>query len=268
MGVLNPVYALVIPSLVFITIPLAVLAGITTTLAFSVLIVRVLAVYLDIVISLIPQSLSGTTPAGAASSSSPMYRRLNGLKTPSSPTSPSASSQQTPRALRHHRRRRSSASAISGGGSASSVSERGLGLIPSVGAERDFEGIGGWRVGRDEDQDDVAWTTVNPPPPERSPLIHLPRHHARSASGRPTTPGEGGPYLMMKSGRTRSPETRPSKRASPNSSRARTPTGPRLSFAPLGQPDGYFALSTGASAPSASASPKAVRKVPSSHPVE
>jgi hypothetical protein len=229
---------------------------------------------LDIVLSLIPHSFSGNAP-GTASPPSAMHRRLHSLKTPPLPLTPSASapSPHAPRSLRHHRRRRSSASVISGGGSASSLSERGLGLIPSVGAERDFEGIGGWRVGRDEDQDDIAWTTVNPPPPlplaERSPLlIHLPRHHVRSVSGGPTTPGEGGPYLMMKSGRTRSPEAKSSKRASPNSSRARTPTGPRLGFAPLGQPDGYFALSMGASAPSVSSSPKAARKVPSSHPVE
>lgn len=69
---------------------------------------------------------------------------------------------------------------------------------------------------------------------------------------------------MMRSGRTMSPETRNSKRTSPNSSRARTPTGPRHGgFFPLGagQPDGYFALGHGSgAAQSVAASPKAMRK--------
>lgn len=261
MGLFNPLYALVIPSLLFITIPLAVLAGITTTLAFSVLVVRVFVVYLDIVISFIPQSLTSITHSGSGGgASTPIRLRQQQLLSSVKETSPSSPSS---RSQRPHRRRRSSASAISGGGSASSISERGLGLVPSVGPERDFEGIGGWRLGRgqDEREEDMAWTTVNPLPPDRS--LHLPRHHARTASGGPTTPGEGGPYLMMKNGRTRSPETKTSKRTSPNSSRARTPTGPRLSFAPIAQPDGYFAFSNSIPASSASSSPKAARKAPS-----
>lgn len=227
MALFNPLYALVIPSLCLVTVPLAILAGITTTLAFSVLLLRVLVVYLEMALSLVPQSFSSLTtrtfPQTITTTASPLPL-----------ASPLRRQQQQP----NHRRRRSSASGLSG--SASSISERGLGLIPSVGAERDFEGVGGWRVGGAED--DELWTTVNPrlEMPERS--FGGGRHHHRTPSG-PTTPGEGG-FLMMK-GRTRSPETGGSMKTptSPNSSRARTPTGPRITFTGMGQADGYFALS-------------------------
>lgn len=220
MGLPSPVHALVVPWLCLITVPLAILAGITTTLAFSVLIFRVFLIYLDILFSLAPSPLRRRHPATPAGTPrvSPPRRQL--LYSPP----------------QHRRRRRSSAST-------SSLGERGLGLIPSVGAERDFEGIGGWRLGgRVEDE---LWTTVSNPPPER--------HHYRSPSaGGPTTPGEGG-YLMMK-GRARSPaESSPVVlySASPNSSRARTPTGPRVAFKGSGQADGYFALSRNTSPRSA-----------------
>lgn len=284
MGLINPLYALTIPSLVLITIPLAILATITTTLAFSVLFLRALAVYLDLVLSFVPQSLTGPSSSSSSSSSpSPAQQqqqqalRARTLKLaqspPPAPPLVLSSPHSSTRSLHHpRRRRRSSASVVS-----APISERGLGLIPSVGAERDFEGIGGWRRvngqgGPSDDEDDLAWTTVNPPL-----QLQLPRHHARSASGPSgglpggggggggvTTPGDGGTYLMMRSGRTMSPETRNSKRTSPNSSRARTPTGPRHGgFFPFGagQPDGYFALSHGSgAAQSVAASPKSMRK--------
>lgn len=264
MGLVNPLYILTIPSLVIVSIPLAILATLTTTIAFSILFLRALAVYIDIIVSFVPQSIIPSTPKSDQQQLQQQQQqrqrsrsfRLTQSPSPLLPSSPHSST----RSLRHHRRRRSSTSAAS-----MPVRESGLPLIPSVGAERDFEGIGGWRrVAQREgngngdyyDEDDVAWTTVNPPL-----QLQLPRHHVRSASGPSgggaTTPGDG--YLMMRSGRTRSPETRsmPSKRASPNSSRARTPTGPRL-----GQHDGYFAFSHSANGhvSSAASSPKATRQ--------
>uniref|UniRef100_A0A8H7ND73 Uncharacterized protein n=1 Tax=Bionectria ochroleuca TaxID=29856 RepID=A0A8H7ND73_BIOOC len=227
MGLFNPVYALLIPSLVFVTIPLAILAGLTTTLAFSVLILRVIVVYLDIALSVVPQSLAGR---GTASLQQRLAASRNAAK-----TLPYSQSPSPLRSSIRHRRRRSSVSALSGGSTSSlSASERGPGLIPSIGPEREFEGIGGWRLG--DDDDDELWTTVNALP-DRS----LGRHHGRTSSTGPTTPGEGG-YLMMK-GRTHSPEAR--KAASPNCSRARTPTGPRVGFATTNMNQnegGYFAL--------------------------
>lgn len=236
---LNPVYALFIPSLIFITIPLALLAGLTTTLAFSILIFRVIVVYLDIALSVVPQSLSNQ-------SSRSLHERMNIGRYPTK--RPFSQSPSPPRTIRQHRRRRSSAASVFSGGSNISLaaSERGPGLIPSIGPEREFEGIGGWRLANDDD--DELWATVNASP-ERS----LGRHHARTSSaGGATTPGEGGD-LMMK-GRTHSPETW--KAASPNVSRARTPNGPRVAFS--NQNDGgYFALGMSGSS-SSNAGKKAV----------
>lgn len=302
MGLVNPLYALtIIPSLVLVTIPLAILATITTTLAISVLFLRVLTVYLDLVVSFVPQTLaksSSPSPQQQKSQQSQHQHRPRSLKLGQSPPPPPpplvlSSPHSSTRSLHHHRRRRrSSASVVST--PAAVIGERGLGLIPSVGADRDYEGIGGWRrghgggPGQSDDDDELAWTTVNPPL-----QLQLPRHHARSASGPssgvvaaagPTTPGEGGTYLVMRSGRARSPEVQMGKRASPNCSRARTPSGPRPGFIPLGasqqqqqqhhyhhQPsEGYFSLNPVATGPAQSlsgASPKATRKGPA-HPVD
>lgn len=217
MALLNPVYALLVPFIFVITVPLAVFAGITTMLAFAVLILRVVVVYLDIALSLLPQYLFAPSKLRYADAAS---------RSPS-PTAIATS-------LRRRRRRPSSVSA----GSLTPIAraDSTLGLFPSVGAERDFEGLGGWRVGEDD-----AWTRIN----SRSELPdrgHHYYHHQRSASGGgPTTPGEGG-YLMMKA-RTRSPEDKAAgrKSASPNSSRARTPSGSRVAGAGK-MPEGYFPM--------------------------
>lgn len=250
MALVNPIYAFVVPFLFVVTLPLALFAGITTTLAFSLLIFRVLVVYLDVAISLVPQSLAGLRSArprrhlalssSAASLSAVNHHHHHGS---SNANSVSNSPPPTPMLARKRRRRPSSASIMSNG-SATPVSETGLGLMPSVGPERDYEGVGGWRTG-----DDDVWTTINSrlELPDRNYV----RNHHRTPSG-PTTPGDSG-FLVMKS-RTRSPDTRSSKAGapSPNSSRARTPPGPRISF---GYSDSYFPTMT---------SPKVGKKPPSS----
>ncbi|KAL7797129.1 hypothetical protein V8C43DRAFT_278212 [Trichoderma afarasin] len=231
MALLNPIYACIVPFLIVTTIPLAIFAGITTTFAFSVLIFRVFVVYLDIALSLVSQSLSHLTesatkahlrPPRTPSSSSSVHSRNNSV-------SPSASSTL----LKRHRRRRPSSSVYSAG-SATPASDIGLGLIPSVGAERDFEGVGGWRLG----DDDEAWTTIN----SRSELpdrLHD-RNHRRTLSGGPTGATDGG-FLMMK-GRARSPEKRMVSTASPNSSKVRAPSAPRLGMPGSNQTDSYFPM--------------------------
>ncbi|RFU80422.1 hypothetical protein TARUN_1777 [Trichoderma arundinaceum] len=244
MALLNPIYACVVPFLLITTIPLAIFAGITTTFAFSILIFRVFVVYLDIALSLVSQSLAHLTESGASkthhlrpprtsSSSSSTHSRNNSV-------SPSASSTL----LKRHRRRRPSSSVYSAG-SATPASDIGLGLIPSVGAERDFEGVGGWRLG----DDDEAWTAIN----SRSELpdrLHD-RNHRRTLSGGPTSTATEGGFLMMK-GRARSPEKRPMPTPSPNSSKARAPSAaPRLGLPGANQSDGYFPVMM---------SPKAIKR--------
>ncbi|KAF4587508.1 hypothetical protein GQ602_004201 [Ophiocordyceps camponoti-floridani] len=270
MALINPVQTLFVPFLLIIMVPLAVFAGITTTLAFSVLGFRVVAVYLDSALSLMPPCLSSSEPPQGATdvtSSSPsllntipQHNRRRSLSpatssstysVDNSPTTPTQqhllhlhlhqASQSVPR---HRRRRRpSSLTSVVSAGSVTPGGTMAMGLMPSVGPERDFEGVGGWRDDRDGDDD--TWTTINS-------RLELPdriytRNHHRSPSGGPVTPGDTG-VLMMKA-RTRSPESRIP--ASPNSSRARTPSASRVMN--MGASDGYFSLAM---------SPTALKKQP------
>ncbi|KAG5977028.1 hypothetical protein E4U55_007100 [Claviceps digitariae] len=257
MALLNPVYAFVVPFLFVVTVPLALLAGVTTTLAFALLISRVIIVYLDVALSFIPQSLARFT-------SHRRYIRLQDQVPAISATSansPASSNEDSSRAssiyqqslLQRRRRRRpsSTVSFLSSGGTATPIGDFGLGLMPSVGPERDFEGIGGWRVG----DDDELWTTINSRMelPDRGFI----RHHCRTASGGgATTPGGDGGVLMMKT-RRRSPEARAAvamTASSPNSSRTRTPSLSRFqNLTTIGNPDSYFALNP---------SPKGSKKLP------
>ncbi|KAH6895243.1 hypothetical protein B0T10DRAFT_211206 [Thelonectria olida] len=239
MALLNPVYAFVVPFLFIVTVPLAVFAGITTTLAFSVLILRVLAVYIDVALSLIPHYLGGRRPRPYRPRP-PQIQAFRPVPTTLSSSSSSASSTTPAR----RRRRRRSSSALSTSSLTPAASETALGLVPSIGPERDFEGVGGWRLG-----DDEVWTTLNSRLELPDKQYHGRSHHL-SPSG-PTTPGEG-PYLMMK-GRTPSPETKRSS-ASPNSGRTRTPSGPRIAFSSKALVDSYFPL--------LKSSPKVSKKLP------
>lgn len=210
---ISAVHTIIVPFLFVVTVPLAIFASITTLLAFSILFCRVVLVYLDLLVSLIPQAI---------------HRRCQPRILESPPSSVLAGSSASSPTL--HRRRHRRNSVISTNGSASSlISERSLGLMPSVGPERDFEGIGGWRVG---EADNDAWTTVNPRI-ESPGWQHGRLHHHRSHSGGPVTPGDSG-ILMMKS-RARSPAS-VSKLALPNSGRARTPPTSRAAITS----DSYF----------------------------
>ncbi|KAG5952856.1 hypothetical protein E4U53_007725 [Claviceps sorghi] len=252
MALLNPVYAFVVPFLFVVTVPLALLAGVTTTIAFALLICRVVIVYLDVALSFIPQAL-------ATFKSQQRYIHLRDQLPATSANSPAssvgdgsgASSIYHQSLFQRRRRRRPSSivSFLSSNGTTTPVGDFGLGLVPSVGPERDFEGIGGWRVGDDDD----LWTTINS-------RMELPdrgfvRNHYRTASGGgATTPGGDGGVLMMKT-RRRSPEARAvaMTASSPNSSRTRTPSLSRFqNRTTMGNPDSYFALNS---------SPKAGKKL-------
>jgi hypothetical protein len=198
----NPLSLLVLPSILCASIPLAVFATFTTIFAFSVLIIRALLIYVNLALYLLPRSHI----RDPAKPITPLVLSSPALSSPSLARKPP-------------RRRRSSV--------ASAVSDppTNLGLIPSLGPDRDYEGIGGWRVGNNAQEDD-PWVTVNPRPASSH------AHHHRTPSGGPATPGTEA-YLVMK---RRSPKVG----MSPNSSRARTPTG-IWGGAGL-QVDGYFAL--------------------------
>jgi hypothetical protein len=239
MALINPVHGLVVPFLCVFTIPLAIFAGITTTLAFSVLMFRVAVVYLDIALGLIPNYFTKTRSRISPSRPATPPRKLprDGFRTPlSPPTSVGSSSEDTtptgpspphyipgghltPRrnsasthrqqssygfgaALRHSRR--SSQVSLASYGTITPIHEDELetpaitksGLTPSVGLDRDFEGIGGWRL--DDRDDDGNWTNINSRlelPVERASFT---RHQGRSQSLGSATPNEG-PWLTSNS---------------------------------------------------------------------
>lgn len=259
MPIPNPVYGLMVPFLCIVTLPLAIFAGITTTLAFSVLMFRVMMVYLDIAVSLVPQYLMGRSTL-AEQQRALTYGSLHtpGSRSPRPNDTGSGSGHNTPPLLLasgyHTSTQRSptrstahahfasapasvmgpSAGRISRRGSAGGNSVASVGTITPVKEDtageswaegdvgsrsfimqndqsskvRDFEGVGGWRLGSDErgEDDDSDWANINSRlelPSER--MRGQSHHHYRTPSGHAgsgtVTPGEG--WLMMKGGRTR-----------------------------------------------------------------
>lgn len=268
------------------TIPLAIFAGVTTTLAFSVLMFRVAVVYLDIALGLIPHYFTRSRSRILPPSSGTPQRRpsRDGLKTPISPPSSvgSGSGYSTPTALSSyptsggavgsghwspaHRRRKSSygfGAALRHSRRSSQVSLASYGTITpihedeveppavtesgptsSVGLDRDFEGIGGWRL--DDQEDDINWITINSRlelPVER---VSFTRHHQRSQSLGPITPNEGA-WLTSKSPFMRtnhSPDGKERERLGSGS-------GSRSPGKPLGSSNSYRKLSQHIQTPSA-----------------
>lgn len=263
MAILNPVYGLIVPFLFVVTIPLAIFAGITTTLAFSVLMFRVAVVYVDIAVRMVPQYVTGLqySPLSRRYPNTLIAGSMSPPNRPLSPTASSSSGHSTPPLtiatnrihvpVRHHRRRRTSGASFNSVGSITPIDDNAHGVTKrdsfavtsSLNMDRDFEGVGGWRLnGRHADYDD-AWAQLNSR--LELPLDTQRRHHHRSPSGGgATTPGGAGDYLMMKSPRAlRSMDTSPDgpgrrgrerrdkdggvnvvSTVSPNSSRQRTPT--------------------------------------------
>lgn len=256
MALINPVHGLVVPLLCIFTLPLAIFAGITSTLAFSVLMFRMAVVYFDIALALVPQYLRGKNASSSGSNSainSPFDGRhrqqrnhsRDGWKTPVSPpgSAGSCSGHSTPSPVAAfpqatgylnsglvspHRRKGGcgfgSANLRRSRGSSSQVSLCSIGTItpihedevshditpaapletglaPSSGLDRDFEGIGGWRL--DDRDNDSGWTNINSRlelPLERSTVA---RHTQRSQSVGPVSPSDS-MYLAM----GRSPSSR------------------------------------------------------------
>ena len=134
------------------------------------------------------------------------------------PVSPLQSRKSTPTNIpaRRRKRRSSSSSALSAGSLTPARSDSGLiiGLSQSIGAARDFEGVGGWRLGEQSD-DETLWTNINS-------RLELPADHGRRHK-RSLTSGS------MPTGDLRDRNPSPEM----NTSRARTPPA-------LGMVDGYF----------------------------
>lgn len=254
MALINPVHGLVVPFLFMFTLPLAIFAGVTSALAFSVLMFRAAIVYLDIALAFVPQYfLRGKSKSSFLSSADNQrrYSRGDGWRTPASPLSSARSSSSnhsppspfpqttghpnsgyiSPRrkssyGFRKHSRRSSSQVSISSPGTITPIHENHVlndittitpatfadaslppatfadaVLTPSVGLDRDYEGIGGWRL--DNNGSDSDWTSINSrlelAREGRAPFT---RGHSRSHSAGPM-PSPSGSYLTPRSGSRR-----------------------------------------------------------------
>ncbi|KAF1939791.1 hypothetical protein EJ02DRAFT_407746 [Clathrospora elynae] len=165
----NPAYAVAPFVLLMVSIPLAIFAVVTSSVALSLLSLRALAVYMQLAVAVVGAWLS-PPPLKYAS---PYRRSL-------SPTS----ARQSPTRQRH--RRSSSGSAASTQGTAahtSRLTQKSGSLTSLIGTSeltRDFEGMGGWRMTGDEDEE-ALWMGINS-------RLELPadvpaRRHRRSLTG-------------------------------------------------------------------------------------
>ncbi|XXG94383.1 hypothetical protein Hte_000638 [Hypoxylon texense] len=236
MAAFNPLQIFIFPFLFFVALPLALCAGFTTILAFMVLFLRLFLVYFDVGLETVRYVLLGHAAHA---------RYIASQQTPNTTPTPSESSPPSSPEART-RRRRKRQSSISSGTTTPIGNLEGLGLTPSLGFERDFEGVGGWRLDRvDVDADtaeDQQWYTLNS-------RLDIPdrRHHFRSQSGGAVLSGANGLGLYVKGANTTGAYSPDGMRiyASPNSSRSRTPTCSKPpAFTKLDE-DGYFPMLEG-----------------------
>ncbi|KAI8957218.1 hypothetical protein F5Y11DRAFT_99404 [Daldinia sp. FL1419] len=237
MAVFSPLQFFIFPFLFFVALPLALCAGFTTILAFMVLFLRLFLVYFDVGLETLRYVLVGH----AAHTRSIAHQRTpSGTPPHSSESSPPSSPEA------QHRRRRSKIQGSFSSGSVTPIGFDGLALTPAAGLERDFEGVGGWRLDSvDVDAgaaDDQQWYSLNS-------RLEIPdrRHHFRSQSGGPVLSGNGGLGLYMKGANASTIYSPEGLRlfASPNSSRSRTPTSGRpRNFTKLDD-DEYFPMIEG-----------------------
>jgi hypothetical protein len=206
MALLNFTYAVLVPFVFACSIPLAFFATLTTTFAFTVLLLRVLVVYVELALAIIPFYLLGIA------SPKPSLERPR-----------SSASFHTPVPSGRRKRRSSSNSTES---LTPIVSDANLGLSQSIGPQRDFEGVGGWRLDAPS-EDDFLWTSFNSR--LELPADHVRRHRRSLTSGSQRFREDG----------SNSPENR---MHSPNTSRARTPPSNSA-------PEQYFPTMPGGGSP-------------------
>jgi len=159
MSFLPSTQILLFPFVLLFSIPVGVFATITTILAFSILSIRVTFVYIELVLAIIPHYLLGETTT---------KQEYDALK--SKPSSPTLASSR-------RKKRRTSSNSITSPPTGTITPENLLGLSQSLGLARDFEGVGGWRLEKGNDEEAI-WTSLNSR--LELPAEHGRRHHRRS----------------------------------------------------------------------------------------
>ncbi|KAI1258871.1 hypothetical protein F5Y18DRAFT_325038 [Xylariaceae sp. FL1019] len=234
----HPLKFFVFPFVFLVALPLAICAGITTILAFLVLFLRLFLVYFDVGL----ETLRYVSLGHKAQTRSVVSQRTSPTTPISSTTSsPLASPDAAPFRSRRRRKRNSS----SGSGSLTpNGGHNGLSILaPSIGLDRDFEGVGGWRLDSVDVDTNTAeeqqWYNLN------SRLEVPQRHHFRSRSGGAVLTGT---HAFTTSGFARGNSPEGLKFIpSPNRSRSRTPTISKSHPAAVTKvhEDGYFPLYDG-----------------------
>ncbi|PSN71330.1 hypothetical protein BS50DRAFT_584833 [Corynespora cassiicola Philippines] len=163
----SPLYILWPPVLLLVSVPLALFAVITTAMAVSLLTVRVSIVYFELGIALVHAYLFPPLQKPAPKQSSPRHsssphRARNRRSSMASTTS----SQDTAVPQAHPRLHNKSGSFQS--------------LIGTSEITRDFEGVGGWRLPGDEDEE-ALWMGINSR--LELPAVIPKRKHQRSLTG-------------------------------------------------------------------------------------
>ncbi|KAI5866655.1 hypothetical protein GGS23DRAFT_281357 [Durotheca rogersii] len=239
MAIFNPLQFLIFPFVFLVALPLALCAGVTTMMAFMVLFLRLFLVYLDVGL----ETLRYVVLGNAAQARS--MRTSSSQRTPLviAPASPEPFSPPSSPSTRRHKRRTSGS--LSSGSTTSMGGLNGFSLTPGIELERDFEGVGGWRLDNVEVEADAAadqqWYNLN----SRLRILDR-RHHFRSRSGGVLLSRKPGlsPHTAEALFTTAIPSPEEGRRTytSANSSRSRTPTKTRpYSFSKLDQ-DEYFPL--------------------------
>lgn len=188
----NVFHLLAPPVLLSLSIPLALLAIITTSLAFSTLLIRVSIVYFELGVALLHSYLFVPPPKRS-------YPR-----TPPYSVSPGRTSPRHPRA----NRRTSTASTASAqdltAGSSGfppihpTKSGSFASLTSSLGPARDYEGVGGWRVASGDGSEEALWIGMNSRLELPAVVSPNTRRHQRSLTG-PSLRGSWNPEAVRMS---------------------------------------------------------------------
>jgi len=200
--------------LLSLALPLALLATLTTTFAFLTLLLRVSIVYFEVGVALIHSRIS--TPA---TPTAPLIK----LRTARTPTS--TSTHQLPQ-RRQPRRHNSTLSFqdLPTGHKTPTYTASFTSLLGSGGPTRDYEGVGGWRLSADG-QDDALWMGINSRLELPATGVERQRRHQRTLSSQSQN------FVRSSPGTVRiSPAT---------SGRKRTPPVPTEGSA---SPEGYFSM--------------------------
>ncbi|KAI1277544.1 hypothetical protein F5Y07DRAFT_89543 [Xylaria sp. FL0933] len=209
----NPLKLFVFPFVFFVALPLALCAGISTIVAFLVLFLRLFLVYFDVGMETLRYVLMGNATH--------THYFAARTVTPGSSTNSTPPSSPPVTASKHRRDVRRRGSSGSGLLTPKPSADPFSAVAPSIGLERDFEGVGGWRLeSTDVDTDnpeEQQWWNLNS-------RLENPyrRYHFRSQSGGAVLSGPTGSGTLMKT----------SSMTRPHSPRSHSPEGLRRSSTP------------------------------------